>query len=488
MSEKMDSPQNGRVVESNSTLENDDDDEGIQLLKEIFPDFSIGELKTLHTERVRLGVRQEEQHRTLGPSESDQASCPPMFESKMSPKSCHQEIERLEIVLQSELASNLLRKSCCRLPKDAGSAVNRNGNKPLHRDNIDVVQAVDVPRNFLRIPANWAVPITNDITGQMEWKMLKRFEDQVVTAIDQVETSATSSSRSKPSADSPVPSYSAFDPYAPCFIKEVDDSYENITVVLRRDENIGLGMTIHEVGDKVRVLALIRHSGTNIHGIVDDTAGSRVQYSGLEGPAERAGIRPRDQVLGINGRAFILDRSEEGEARRVRGEMTTESKQLLKNVVEALIAAPDPIILHVRRFSTDADAELKHEAFHPNKSSSLFPSSQTPVEQATEPWVPDVKKEKQKAKSSALRLKRNSLRKEEDIIREHLMPIDLLDITNDTIRGQNADNDDVKDKHTLSLVKPKIHPFAKALQLKGLLHTESGKLNVLDQTHSTFEG
>lgn len=80
-----------------------------------------------------------------------------------------------------------------------------------------------------------------------------------------------------------------------------DELHEEIsTKIFRRDSKVGLGMTINEYSGYIYVLALICLDGTKVF---SNSSLSDLREDNL-GPAQVAGVRPGDCILGINGIPF----------------------------------------------------------------------------------------------------------------------------------------------------------------------------------------
>lgn len=120
----------------------------------------------------------------------------------------------------------------------------------------------------------------------------------------------------------------------------------DFTKVLERDIEVGLGMTICEYNGFIFVHALLSHDGTRIF----EWEGTAPGAGTAMGPAFKEGIRPGDQILGLNGMAFLqwqvtgaVDASGEcGES---------SSTEVLKSAVAMIANAPDPVVIHLRRSS-----------------------------------------------------------------------------------------------------------------------------------------
>ena len=91
-----------------------------------------------------------------------------------------------------------------------------------------------------------------------------------------------------------------------------------------RDVQVGLGMNLFEEGGDIRVYSL------------NDRLGESCDDSSVRlGPASRAGIRPGDVLIGINGRALV--------------QSVSTDEGILQHAVSALRLSPDPVVLHLLR-------------------------------------------------------------------------------------------------------------------------------------------
>ena len=369
----------------------DDDQEGLELLKQIFPDLAIDELRKLHSERLRSNAEEtnngnvtiEKTHSkslykeprksqiatplkpnklpstlySVTPSTdtpstdtpSTTTTTTPSFASNLQQESCYVTIQS---PLGQRITSNLKQKS--------STQIFQQPEKQQQR-----VIKVSLDPGFLRIPTSTAVPVTNPVTGRLEWKRLDHLEKQVQN--DYLQFSASKV------------------------------SYVDFTVALTREHPFGLGFTIREQQGIIYVLSLVekQHQPIAFHVNVPTES---------IGPAQRAGILPGDCVLGVNGVSFLSMYNME--TLRHYDELN-RSRIILKQAGEAIVKTPDPVVLHFRRFNKGGETPMNHCGPIQRMSPLHFASLLSPPS----------------AKSTTLKQPpRSARRTPEDIVSEHMAP------------------------------------------------------------------
>lgn len=160
-----------------------------------------------------------------------------------------------------------------------------------------------LPDDFLRLPRDVAVRRLNKVTGKWEYHFVADLEQTVLDEHGSYLKQMTGNT-------------------TPFFHNQ------NFTRVLFRDSRIGLGMTLCERGNYVRVHSVTSKNGSRWHNAISE--------QGVEGPAIDAQIHPGDIVLGINGQAFVPQLS-----------IGSVNDSLLRRAVSAIQQSPDPVVIHL---------------------------------------------------------------------------------------------------------------------------------------------
>jgi hypothetical protein len=206
------------------------------------------------------------------------------------------------------------------------------------------------------------------------------------------------------------------------------DSYV-YTATIVRHADVGLGMTLYQDDDDYA------HHIIQVHSLT--TTRDRTQ---LMGPSFLAGVQPGDVLIGVNGQAF-------------RQSIDPQKLPLLQHAVNIIHLSPDPIVLHLQR---QRQQQQPSPTVHLNLNSNEHPMSPTNTNTMTTPksivetpsFVPSVERS-----------------------------TSLLDATTDTPDDdeREAASSNARDILSPYPAEPNIHPFAKALRGRALLHSQNGK-------------
>lgn len=170
-----------------------------------------------------------------------------------------------------------------------------------------------------------------------------------------------------------------------------------VAAVLRRNPRVGLGVTVRETTrGRVRVSALVRQDGTRC--LDASRSDARNPHAG---PAEAAGVRPGDRVLGLRGEAFLSEdassETEDGarddadvaeeDAPESSSETNRLEEDLLRTAAHAMLHAFDPVVLHLYREDDKGKEKYKDTTRPPpsSSSSSLEKGESTVPPSQTEP-------------------------------------------------------------------------------------------------------
>jgi hypothetical protein len=253
-------------------------------------------------------------------------------------------------------------------------------NYPLHW------QPVELPETFLRLPISVAV-YRYQPDGGCGYELVKDLERRALQQEGDVTTTASTNS-----------------------------SY--FTEVLVRDAHLGLGMTL----------------------CYDDSKGERlrvqIQPRQEEGPCYKAGIRPGDTLIGLNGESFRF--------------VKFPNMSLLQYAATAIQHSPNPIVLHLKRENQETQLSKAHS------TSTTIPSQH----HISRPVSPP---------ESVGRL--TSL----------LDATSLLDTTSDDheqsypVTRESSASASPPRNVAMAPNQSEIHPFAKSLSDRGLLQSTNGK-------------
>jgi hypothetical protein len=206
------------------------------------------------------------------------------------------------------------------------------------------------------------------------------------------------------------------------------DSYV-YTATIVRHADVGLGMTLYQDDDDYA------HHIIQVHSLT--TTRDRTQ---LMGPSFLAGVQPGDVLIGVNGQAF-------------RQSIDPQKLPLLQHAVNIIHLSPDPIVLHLQRQrqpqqpSPTGILNLNSNE-HPMSSANTNTMTTPKRTVATPSFVPSVERS-----------------------------TSLLDATTDSPDDELEASSSSNARNILSPypAEPYIHPFAKALRGRALLHSQNGK-------------
>ena len=427
-------------------------------LRNQFPDLNIHELRKLLLTEIS-DTSTFHSHRVLNPAPShlvikpktdqashelskDQVATPSKSKNRLmqtlrKPQKVSNPFNKLTKVHKKQIKSNTIKQT-----------ISSESNITMSLDTIPSKSLTDDSFSFYT-QKEACIQMVNPSTGHKEWRLVDGLEEDIIRQHEEYE-------RLQKSHNKPLHSYT----------KDVVS-----TKIFLRDPNVGLGMTIRENNGSIFVHALVCQDGTRLYGnghianpnIQAANPNDNEKYkndkntlehhihtfleNGLAGPAHFAGVRPGDQVLGLNGKAFLRGRPFTASSTqntiisaKTNDHASSSSVEILRNAAQTILNTPDPILLHVHPSSMMDQRMLELERVNDSPSASLA-QLVTPGELS----VVEIKESK----------------KDKQIKRP---PID-----------SDAQNDNVRN----SISKPRpmgaVHPFAKALTKRGLLQSGSGK-------------
>jgi len=138
-------------------------------------------------------------------------------------------------------------------------------------------------------------------------------------------------------------------------------NYEHVTtVVFSRDLFVGLGMQLQESDGYVLVHALINHDGTRIASEKNYAAAlgdfKADKLHGM-GPAFKAGIKPGDMIMGVNGISFLRWRPPNSNS---PNSTSYSSQNILAGASNVVTNSIDPIYLHLYRINPRLSLRTSH--------------------------------------------------------------------------------------------------------------------------------
>jgi len=443
--------ENGKKKQSSDNV---DDEESVALLKEVFPDASVEELKKLHQERLsNLSLPTDNEpnptsFHTLNPNNYTEVVVTPI-----------QSILGRRILSQLSHLSPII-PAVGSAESNTTHACESYANNDVPSLNATPSIRVEFPKDFLRIPAQIALQLRNPSTGRMEWKLVQYLQDTVVRIVSETEDLLTLSSATA---------------------KEFID----FSCVVSRQYPVGLGMTICERAGEILVLSLVSIDGQRIFHedsfVYSGTLPRKKSILSLIpeeklGPAQAAGVLTGDRILGINGYAFDLV-----SPTHCITNSETNGSAILKKAGETIVNTADPIVLHIRRYLGEKPPTQKKTD---TTASQSFPTTTL----ISSPRIPQNTSEHYLSERDPTM-----------IIEEHMgLQCDELVYdpkqTNDSYINLHTPNSTVETRSsTPSLLgdspvscrtdtakshKEKIHPFAAALRQRGLLPDSRGELEV----------
>ncbi len=305
---------NGHRSNSRNVAHDKRDQEGIALLSIIFPDASLEELEMMHFGRIHSPSKEGCSEGSTNPDEYP------------TPK-----VSRLN-------ALDPQNNGIIHEEKDPGTEVNPSPTTKIRKPTASKPPApiqkpkptMKLPDDFLRIPIHQALKLPNKQNGQMEWKTVANLEKRVFDAHVLNDDEMGQALRS-------------------------DQALIRSTVLTRRYNN-SLGIQLCEWNGLIYVNALTSpspNSAVDLNRIMDEESYVAAVQSGIGwdefGSAFQAGLRPRDQVLGVNGIPFLrraINASPHG-SQATSGQKIFSS-DILADAVN-LIRGSDTLVFHIYR-------------------------------------------------------------------------------------------------------------------------------------------
>ena len=251
------------------------DREGVELLRQIFPELNNEELYSLHQNHVSSASAKKKKKKVVDESERQPSS---------------------------NLGKRIWQQS--KWLEEHASTVENPPQEPLHW------RETELPDDFLRLPPDIAVRRFNERRNKWEYSIVPALEAQVIE-----QHKAHQDFLGQPPD---------FQPACDCYSR-----------VLSREPTCGLGMTLCEQSRRVWVHSLVGNDGSRWF-----VAPPHQEHGG---PAVKAGIRPGDWLIGINGQALIP----------LPSKSKARDKNLLVDAVSTIRYAPDPVVLHFKRVPPD---------------------------------------------------------------------------------------------------------------------------------------
>lgn len=261
------------------------------------------------------------------------------------------------------------------------------------------------------------IQMVNPTTGHQEWRLIDGLEEEILREHAEHETRSQNCS-------------STF-------------SNDNLcTKVFHRDPAVGLGMTIRENNGYIFVHALVCQDGRRLFGTEDNFEKMirDVSNNGHAGPAQTAGVRPGDRILGLNGKAFLRWNSE-GSSADGGNLKPTSSAEIIRHAAQTMLKTPNPVVLHICPSSIDPKMlDMDTESNSSSQSTTLN----------NEATSESTKEKNSNAKSKDVKIV--------------VPPLPPAKVTS-PLFGISSRSRPIA----------AVHPFAQALTKRGLLQSGSGK-------------
>jgi hypothetical protein len=413
--------------------------EGIALLRQIFPDETTEELRQLHQMHIQQGttsttttnLQQGTSAFTTATSASNNQQQQP-FNSNSNSNFVYDYAQQLQP--KSPLGrrvwnQSLKQKQEQTAPRQPSSSPSPSPSPPVQNE---------LPPDFLRLPTSVAVRRYNEVEECWRYELVDGLQERALEQHYNYHTfGITSNDNSNNNNNN---SNSNNDPISTIQPSRKEDSYSFFyTATIVRDDHVGLGMKLYQDED---------HHQIQVHSLTTTTAqDDRTQQ--LMGPSYQAGIQPGDVLIGINGQAF-----------RHQSMIAPKTKSpLLQHAVHIIQLSPDPIVLHLQRPpptrrrppTLNSNANDEHSMPPEIKRITMRTTPNRRIQKpalATPSFVPSVERS-----------------------------TSLLDATTDSPDDNEIEPSSPNTARILSppTEQPYIHPFAKALSGRGLLHSQNGE-------------
>lgn len=195
---------------------------------------------------------------------------------------------------------------------------------------LDMNQSMDMVTDDIQ---KACIQMVNPTTGHQEWRLVDGLEQEIIKEhLEFEERYGNASNQSHFATD------------------------QICTKVFIRDPHVGLGMTIREKNGSIFVHALVCQDGVRYYGNEESFEQSirKIQSKGSAGPAQIAGVRPGDRILGLNGKAFLPISKQSNDAKDNQTDSSSSSSsEILRRAAQAILNTPDPVVLHVCPSSID---------------------------------------------------------------------------------------------------------------------------------------
>ena len=482
--------------------------EGIKLLRQIFPGESPQELRQLYNEHVMQKANATLASAATSPTttSNNPSSLASMDGvntlSTPSPSSRRSIIGRNNFGSdggfgpKSDLGKRLLRQATEASDQehvhrlDDASETKTTSFEDTSRLGLLKWQEVTLPVDFLRLPSQLAVrrrhcqEPTSPLGSAWRYQLVDELEQRALRQLGVMRYPIRQQYRNQNTEGAffSSPTASGADNTSDGGIPPV-----YYTVVVYRDSKVGLGVTLREAGPALRVHALAKIRSSNTSNLVDADAGVTNEKNETDmmagestaaspppgmsnslkeafGPSFRAGIRPGDILLGINGTAFRQSKS--------------PNDSLLRHAVNTIRQSPDPIVLHLERHSPRTVTPLLDQVDNSVKPARTISPTMLPLQ-----TIRSNNTSKNNQIRSPPRIPpRSSLLDEDESVpattgngeaRSPQARADSMRISNES--HHSSTKSPGRSKKSLP-IPPAIHPFAKALAKRRLILAKQGKV------------